>query len=641
MILLNERLKGIIRILKDTQDYITSKQLADQMDISVRTIKSTLKGLKMELTAYGAELEIKRGVGYRLHILNEEAFLPIKNRIQSESPRQFPHTQKERSIYIIRKLLSLDYPIKLDDLADELYVSRNTISLDIKEVKRLLHNYHLIIVQSNNNGIIVEGSEIQKRICINDFFFQDKMQDFFVQNNVMFSSEYNQNEIRYIREALLHVLNKHNIHFSDVSIQNMVIHIVIELRRCKFYQYVRFDDAVMQQMKEHKAYKAAIELKQMLEEQMNIILPEHETIYLTMHILSKTVMGNEDIRKFDLSYMDALLQKVFKRIEQRFAISFKKDTEIYEFLKLHIPSMAERIRLQLTLRNPLLLENNRRYQFAVELTLEAVDVIEEELQIEIDHNEFGYLVLYFNLALNRYQSRIKKRLILVSGYGRPEMIMTLNTLNENFKGFIDDIVTCDVIELENFSFQHNDIVITTIPIMPSSKVPVVYIQGKVEFYYHEILSLLKSEYDINCSIRKYLLPSLYQEGLLCKNKQDVYKELEKLLAAMWGEAEAAKLVNGIYHLGNEVGNDIICLHSRYDYHTPFIAFLSLKNHMLWEKQHVRYIFFMNMNVESDKEMVHHMYHLISNWADVKTRITYYAKNQDYQELIESLDKSRL
>ena len=47
-------------------------------------------------------------------------------------------------------------------------------------------------------------------------------------------------------------------------------------------------------------------------------------------------------------------------------------------------------------------------------------MIEEELQIEIDHNEFGYLVLYFNLALNHYQSRIKKRLILVSGYGRPK-----------------------------------------------------------------------------------------------------------------------------------------------------------------------------------------------------------------------------
>ena len=162
---------------------MTSKQLADQMNLSVRTIKSTLKGLKMELISYGAELEIKRGVGYRLHILNEENFLPIENRIQNQAPRQFPHVQKERSIYIIKKLLSLDYPIKLDDLADELYVSRNTISLDIREVKRLLQNYHLVIVQSNNNGIIVEGSEIHKRICINDFFFQDTMKDFFVQNN--------------------------------------------------------------------------------------------------------------------------------------------------------------------------------------------------------------------------------------------------------------------------------------------------------------------------------------------------------------------------------------------------------------------------------------------------------------------------
>ena len=641
MILLNERLKNIIHILKDADDYMTSKQLADQMNLSVRTIKSTLKGLKMELISYGAELEIKRGVGYRLHILNEENFLPIENRIQNQAPRQFPHVQKERSIYIIKKLLSLDYPIKLDDLADELYVSRNTISLDIREVKRLLQNYHLVIVQSNNNGIIVEGSEIHKRICINDFFFQDTMKDFFVQNNIMFSSEYNQNEIRYIREALLHVLNKHNIHFSDVSIQNMVIHIVIELRRCKFYQYVHFDETMIKKMKEYKAYNAAVELKQILEEQINVILPEQETIYLTMHILSKTVMGNEDIRKLDLSYMDDLLEKIFRRIEDRFKISLKKDKEIYDFLKLHIPSMAERIRLQLTLRNPLLIENNRRYQFAVELTLEAVDVIEKELCIEIDNNEFGYLVLYFNLALNRYQSRIKKRLILVSGYGRPEMIMTLNILNESFKGFIDDIITCDVFELENFTFQHNDIVISNIPVMPNSNVPVVFIQGNVEFYYNEILSLLKSEYDINCSISKYLLPSLYKDGLKCKNKQDVFIELKKLLESMWGKSEAEKLVSGIFRLGNEIGNDIICLHSHYDCQIPFIAFLSLKSHILWEKHHIHYIFFLNMNAEHDKEIVNHMYHLISNWSDLKTRINLYAKNQGYNELIESLDNSHI
>lgn len=119
MILLNERLKGITRILKDTQDYITSKQLADQMDISVRTIKSTLKGLKMELTAYGAELEIKRGVGYRLHILNEEAF--YLSRIVSRVNRLAVSAYAKRTFHIYHpeSFYLYDYPIKLDDLADE------------------------------------------------------------------------------------------------------------------------------------------------------------------------------------------------------------------------------------------------------------------------------------------------------------------------------------------------------------------------------------------------------------------------------------------------------------------------------------------------------------------------------------------
>lgn len=639
--MLNERRTIIIRILKEHDDYVTSKELAEKLDISVRTIKSIIKDLKMEVRPFGAELEMKRGVGYRLHIHNEKAFLPIANDINKESLQLFPHTQKERSMYIIRKLLSLDYPVKLDDLADELYVSRNTIALDMREVKRLFQNYHIQIQHSSNHGIIVDGSEIQKRICINDFFFRNMMNDFFVQHNAMFSSAYNQNEIRYIREALLHVLNKHTIHFSDVSVQNMVIHIVIALRRCKFYQYVTITNEESKRMKTHKAYLAAIELTKMLEGQMNVIIPEFETIYLTMHILSKTVMGSEDIRKFDLSYMDTLLSEIFQHIEHRFSISLEKDSELYSFLRLHIPSMAERIRLQLTLRNPLLPENNRRYQLAMEIALEAVDVIEAHMHIKIDNNEFGYLVLYFNFALNRYQSRMKKRFILVSGYGRPEMIMTLNMLHENFKGFVDEIITCDVIELASFPFRNNDIIITSIPVITDADVAVVYIQGKVEYYYNEILLLLKSEYNMKCSIQRYLHQSLYENNLVCKKRSDVIQKLQVLLQSVGNHNETIALIKGIYRLGNEIGNEIICLHSRYDNHTPCIAFMSLKNHMLWEHHYVKYIFFMNMNAECDKEIVNQMYRLISNWAESRSRIHYYAKNQSYEVLIESLDNSRL
>lgn len=132
------------------------------------------------------------------------------------------------------------------------------------------------------------------------------------------------------------------------------------------------------------------------------------------------------------------------------------------------------------------------------------------------------------------------------------MIMTLNTLNENFKGLIDEIITCDVFELETFSFQHNDIIITTIPIMTCVCAPVVFIQGKVEYYYHEILSLLKSEYDINNSIREYLPECLYRESVACKTKQDVFMTLKEMLETIGSEEQAKQLIKGIYRLGNEV-----------------------------------------------------------------------------------------
>lgn len=42
MIMLNERVKAIIRILREADDYVTSKELADKLDISVRTIKTVM-----------------------------------------------------------------------------------------------------------------------------------------------------------------------------------------------------------------------------------------------------------------------------------------------------------------------------------------------------------------------------------------------------------------------------------------------------------------------------------------------------------------------------------------------------------------------------------------------------------------------
>ena len=634
--MLNERLQVIVNILKDKDEYTTSLQLAQQMKISVRTIKSTLQKLKSEIEPHGAFLEMKRGVGYRLQIIDEKTFSSFLNRKEDNFLQQFLNTHKKRSVYIVCKLLSIDAPIPLDDLANELYICKNALSLVIKEVKKLLKDYHLV-VKILNNDIVIEGSEIQKRNCINDFFFQASMTHASIQNNIILLSHYSQDEIRYIKEALLYVLNENHIHFSDISIQNMVIHILIQLYRCQLGQYVTLDQSLIPHIRRYqRAYKAANELKERLEERMNVVFPEYELIYLTMHILSKTVLESKDIQKLNLSYIDDLLDKIFTQIKERFSIDLHDDQEVYYFLKLHIPLMIERIKMQITMRNPFVLENNRHYQLAVEITLEAVYIIENIFNIQIDRNEFAYLVLYFHLALNKYFHQTKKRLILVCGYGRVEAVTILNVLNQNFKGLFEDIKICDIGELDHFVFNNHDVIITTIPLIISQHIPIVHIQGKIEDYYQEILSLFKSEHDIQYSIGDYLKPSLYKYGALCKNQAAVFKELFCLLKNVFGEEETIKLTRDIYSLAQEVGNETVCLHSRYDCQQPFIALICLKNQILWEKQQVKYIFFLNMNGETHKEIMHHMYQHISNWIETKSKIK---NDQKYEKLIESLDHS--
>ena len=275
-----------------------------------------------------------------------------------------PKTSQDRILYLVRKLLMVDFEVSIQELAEELYVDRSTLNLDMKDVRKIFDSYSLQ-VESSNKGLLLVGSEIQKRRCICDFFFQNQANDIFaLDGSENTNTEKNEKEMRYIREALLNVLNKYQITFSNYSIENMAIHIMVAIRRYQFYQYVSFDDSEIANLKETKAYSAAKDLKVMLENQFPIILPESEVAYLAIHIQSKAIVTNNKVDT-QQSDVDELLYNIYRRISKRFNLSFFLNSELNELLKLHIPAMVNRVKNQLFMRNPLLYQTMRQYQFAV------------------------------------------------------------------------------------------------------------------------------------------------------------------------------------------------------------------------------------------------------------------------------------
>ena len=91
--------------------------------------------------------------------------IQIRRQLQmqkSDDKKDF-NNQGYRITYILSTLLSDNHFVKADDLASQMYVSRSSVSSDLKIVKRVLEKYQLKIEHKPNYGMIVVGLEKDKK----------------------------------------------------------------------------------------------------------------------------------------------------------------------------------------------------------------------------------------------------------------------------------------------------------------------------------------------------------------------------------------------------------------------------------------------------------------------------------------------
>lgn len=160
---MDDRAWQLIKLLND-KNYTTAAQLAEQIGVSGKTIRNRLKLLSEELEMHGAELESCTGYGYRLHIVDSQKYKAWKaGQTELLWSEHLPESTSERVAFLLELLLQTDNYVKLDDLCEKLYVSRNTLGTDIREIREILQSRHLRLTSRPGYGIRVEGSEFERR----------------------------------------------------------------------------------------------------------------------------------------------------------------------------------------------------------------------------------------------------------------------------------------------------------------------------------------------------------------------------------------------------------------------------------------------------------------------------------------------
>ncbi|MCK8326050.1 helix-turn-helix domain-containing protein, partial [Erwinia amylovora] len=95
------------------------------------------------LADYAARFVLSRSTGYQLKIDDADR---LQQLIQ-QSPRHLrvPRNSAERINYLLTRFLTSAFSLKLEDLADEWFVSRSSLQNDMAGVRERLGRYHLVI----------------------------------------------------------------------------------------------------------------------------------------------------------------------------------------------------------------------------------------------------------------------------------------------------------------------------------------------------------------------------------------------------------------------------------------------------------------------------------------------------------------
>lgn len=632
----SNRIKILISLLYEHRDeVVTSAYLAQATGVTARTIKHDVAEINALLADYGAAVVPRYGKGYQLRVDNEFLFQGLLSEFKNQDLAiglNLPDSRFERVNYIIKKLLAVDYYISLDDLAQELFVSRSTLTADLKEVRTLLSEYRIHVVSKPNYGIIIEGNEIDRRLCISEYYFHSNLSaGFFASDNAMFVNAANSTELTTINTILKNVISKYDLTLSDASIQNMVIHIVISMRRWKFYNYVHLDAGRAQEIVRYPEYAAGDMLRKELENWLEIILPFEESLYFTLHFHSKN-MGNPVApvgpqRK----RLDDTVARILAMLKQNYGLG-RTDTSQFElYLRAHIPPMTERLRNGMIVRNFQCYKVIGSYPLAVQITFDVSAVICESYQVAMELNEFAYLVLYANLLVTN-PNKDDRRVLLVCFQGRPEMAAILNEINEYLIQYRGEIDVCDYGNLERINPENYDLVITTIPIDPLPDTPVF--QLTFDKPYHEQIryaienASCLSRFDVKTLFQK----RYFLDQINAADKDDVIRKISRQFADPAAVAQALMQDN----IAAETDKRVVYLHSQPVSPENFIFLVTLKKPIIWRRQTIQVVIWPHLH-GFDFDELKCFYRTIDNLVATEVSVQKLLAVSDHDQLLNLLE----
>lgn len=635
---MDRRLRSILKELIQAKKALTSTFIANINQVTPRTTQEDIKKLHQQLLSHGASIQSVKGRGYHLIIEDEHLFRQFLTSAlyENKDQKQIPHTPEQRVRYIIQKLLLTMAYLKLEDFAEEMYISKATIQNDMKLVREHLSKFQLDIQVKPNYGIKIIGEEIKIRFCMAEYLIQRGSDS----NGGIYDGfiRLPKAQTDFIKQTIIARLEEQHMTLSDIAIQNLFIHIAIAVLRIQNGHPVDNYINPKREVNHTKEYKVAEKIVEDTEQKLGVVFPPTETSYITLHLLGTKMLTTVDTAEEQA--MESLLEPavyelvmaILDRIDQEMHLDIHHDRELMINLGLHLKPAMNRYKYGMNIRNPMLDSIKKNYQLAFQAAVHAGVVIEKYTEIAIDENEIAYLALHIGAAIERQKLKQgPKRCLIVCASGMGTSQLIYYRLKSKFDGKMDIAGTTEYYRLSTYPLEDIDFIITTIPIHEDVGIPVVEVNAIIS---KEDIQHIASYITGNPSnvIRNYL-----QADYLFLNQSFTAKE--EILEFMVKEIESddlkkSEFLESIYEreqiAPTAFGNLVAIPHPL----TPqsdqtFISIVTLKEPVQWAEKMVQFVLLLSVKKNS-REDLQPLYEIISKLIEHPERV---------QKLIQTADKS--
>ncbi|TDX15332.1 BglG family transcriptional antiterminator [Buttiauxella sp. BIGb0552] len=416
----NQRLAQLFEMLQN--ETLLQDELARRLSVSTRTVRADITALNALMVGHGAQFVLNRGAGYQLNIADPALY----EELQQQPSRQLriPRNSPERVRYLVVRFLTSAFSLKLEDLAEEWFVSRATLQSDMAEVRDWLARYNLTIETRPRHGMKLFGSEMSVRACLTDLLWKLTQED--CENPLLTEEVLNAGVPEQLAAELHNCFTRCRIRLTDEGEQFIRLYCAVAVRRIsEGYPLPEFSaDNVDEAVRE-----AAKQITVLLQKLAGKALSEAEEQWLQVHIASRQVQA---VAASAISADDdeALVNYILSFINNNYNYNLLTDKQLHADLLTHIKTMITRVRYQINIPNPLLGNIKQHYPMAYDMTLAAVSSWGKYTPYVISENEIGFLVLHIGVGLERhynigYQRHPRVLLVCDTGNSTVRMIQAM------------------------------------------------------------------------------------------------------------------------------------------------------------------------------------------------------------------------